>query len=202
MSPSLDHLLPPPRHRRRVPIYFLLDVSDGGGERLHAGISRGLEEFQARLQHCASPTTPISLSVLTYATAARQLVPLTPIDDFRAPPFRFGGLPSLGLGLEELARAMRREVSWRPAGLPCSDEKPVAFLVIRRNPQGDWHEEASRFRIRDRADALALVSKDVPSPSAFKELTDHVATFEDLDRDGGEAVFRWLASVAAMSRLL
>lgn len=69
-------------------------------------------------------------------------------------------------------------------------------------PQGDWHEEAGRFRTRDRADVLALVSKDVPSPKALKGLTDHVAIFEGLDRDGGEAVFRWLASVAAMSRLL
>lgn len=97
---------------------------------------------------------------------------------------------------------MRREVSWRPAGLPCSDEKPVVFLGIRSSPQRDWHEEAGRFRIRDRADVLALVSKDVPSPKAHKGLTDHVAIFEGLDRDGGEAVFRWLASVAAMSRLL
>jgi hypothetical protein len=47
-----------------------------------------------------------------------------------------------------------------------------------------------------------LASKDVPSPKALKELTDHIATFEGLDRDGGEAVFRWLASVAAMSRFL
>ena len=123
---------------RRLPVYFLIDVSASmdGEPILTVGtiIQRLLADLRA--DPCALETAWIS--VITFGDNTKQVVPLTPLDEFRIPKFTIGGGAAFGPALSLLCECREFEVvkataerkgDWRPIVLTfVNGSKPVGDI--------------------------------------------------------------------------
>lgn len=80
---------------RRLPIYLLLDTSSSmSGEPITA-VQNGLDLLVSTLRQDPYALETAFLSVITFDTDARQVVPLTEITDFQTPNIQANGVTAL-----------------------------------------------------------------------------------------------------------
>jgi uncharacterized protein YegL len=108
------------------PVYVLLDTS---GSTVRDGFSSACERALPQLVDAAGRHPGVRLSVLTYATKAQSLVPISVPDDIGfIPVWVPAGLSSLASGLWLLAESVRQDTSQLAAdGLAC--QPPCALVV-------------------------------------------------------------------------
>lgn len=125
---------------RRLPIYLLVDTATSmDGEAIEKTKS-AIQGFIHDL--VADPCTLeiVWLSVITFGTEAKQIVPLTPVCDFVMPEFVIGGVSKLDSALSLLCEMREREVvrataerkgDWRPYFFCFTDGKMVVESIRR-----------------------------------------------------------------------
>src|SRR5258706_11847909 len=95
---------------RRLPVYLLLDCSGSmHGDPIEA-VKMGLRQLRADLQSDPQALESVWLSVITFESTAKQVVPLTEIGRFEEPKLEANGTTALGEALRLLISCMDREV--------------------------------------------------------------------------------------------
>ncbi|MGL4597099.1 MAG: vWA domain-containing protein, partial [Bacteroidia bacterium] len=95
---------------RRLPIFFLIDVSESMvGEQIQL-VEEGLATIIKELKSDPYALETVYVSILVFAGQSRTLVPLQEIISFYPPRFPIGGGTSLGNGLGHLMYEMRRNL--------------------------------------------------------------------------------------------
>ncbi len=146
---------------RRLPVCFLVDASASmAGEPIEV-VSRDISAMICDWKgYSPQALQTMWLSVITFDSSARQVVPLSPLADFAVPHFgtcpQIGEQETTGLGgaLDLLAQVIRREVR---KSTPASrgDFLPVVFLMTDGGVADDW-QHALRS-LRDEHKRLRLV---------------------------------------------
>ena len=89
---------------RRLPIYMLLDTSGSmSGEAIEA-VRMGIRSLLGDLQTDPQAMETVWLSVITFDSNARQVVPLTEIGSFTEPSIDATGGTAMGEGFERNLR--------------------------------------------------------------------------------------------------
>ena len=86
---------------RRQPVYLLLDVSGSMSGAPIMAVEQGVQLLHNELMNQPQAVEVVHLSVITFASTAQQVTPLTPISSFTPPPLTAGGGTSLGGALRE-----------------------------------------------------------------------------------------------------
>ena len=87
---------------RRLPVYLLLDCSGSmSGEPIEA-VRQGIDSLLSDLKGDPQALETAYLSVITFASSAQQVVPLTELMSFNPPELHASGLTSLGGALRVL----------------------------------------------------------------------------------------------------
>src|SRR5437764_5828012 len=118
---------------RRLPVYLLLDCSGSmAGEPISA-LEMGCKALLGDLRNDPQAIETVWLSVISFASTAEQLEPLTELDHFHAPPLMAEGATSLGEAVDLLAKCIGREV--RQTGhAEKGDWKPMVFVLTDGDP--------------------------------------------------------------------
>ena len=96
---------------RRLPVYLLIDTSGSmSGEPIEA-VKNGLQTMQSALRKDPHALEQAFISLITFDTKANQVMPLTEVARFQAPPLSAGGGTSLGAALSLLAQCAEKEVA-------------------------------------------------------------------------------------------
>jgi len=95
---------------RRMPVYLLLDVSGSMAGAPIMAVEQGVQSLHNELMGQPQAVELVNLGVITFASSANQIVPLTPITSFMPPPLSAGGGTALGAALRELGRALDKEI--------------------------------------------------------------------------------------------
>ena len=198
---------------RRLPVYFVLDVSESMvGEPL-VQMERGMRSIISELRGDPHALETVYVSVIAFAGKAKVLVPLTELYSFYPPELPVGGGTSLGAALDLLMSDMDKNVKKTTIEVK-GDWKPLVFLFTDGAPTDDpdrsvkkWNEKyrssctMTAFCLGDTADAwllgrccndvLRLNDKEGESFSPFfKWITDSIKTTSHSIGTGlGEEVF-------------
>jgi uncharacterized protein YegL len=130
---------------RRLPIFFVLDVSGSMGGDPIEGVKVGLQMFHAGIKDDPSAIEVAHESIITFNSSARQVVPLTEVQSVQLPSLVAGGETALGDALRVLDDAMAREVR-HPGPEVKGDYKPLVFLMTDGQPTDSWAGAADQLR--------------------------------------------------------
>ena len=113
---------------RKLPIYLLLDTSGSmHGEPIEA-VKNGVDMLVSTLLSDPYALETAYLSVITFDSAAQQLVPLTELPKFQAPQLQAAGCTALGGALALLAQRIDTEVTTTTAEQK-GDWRPLVFIM-------------------------------------------------------------------------
>ena len=187
---------------RRLPIFFLLDVSESMvGDNLRQ-LQQGLERLLKSLRTDPHALETVHLSVIAFAGKARTLAPLTELAAFYPPRLPIGAGTSLGAALDHLMNEISSNVTKSTPDRK-GDWKPVVYLMTDGKPTDDIIDPVARWK-RDFANHVTLVAIGIgkqASLEALREITDHVLQLDATSDEDFRRFVDWVTmSVAAQSR--
>jgi uncharacterized protein YegL len=157
---------------RRLPIYFLIDVSESMvGEQINS-VEEGIYQVIKELRTDPYALETVFISIVVFAGKAKTLIPLTDILTFYPPKFSVGGGTSLGDGLGQLMFEMRK--NYVPTTVDIKgDWKPIVFLFSDGGPTDNPSTAINEWRKNwsSKCSLIAISLGDEISVNKLKELT-------------------------------
>ena len=187
---------------RRLPIFFVIDVSESMVGEPIASVSAGIKTMIQSLRQDPYALETAYISIIVFAGKAKTIVPLTDIVSFYPPQMPIGGGTSLGAGLNHLISEMNSKLV-KNDGTTKGDWKPVIFLFTDGVPT-DFPEAAIRdweVNYRNRANLVAISIGNSADINLLRRLTDQVLLFNDTKPESYKDFFKWVtASISTQSQ--
>ena len=163
---------------RRLPIYFLIDVSRSMGGAKMAAVNEGLQGIVDKFRKDPIVLEMGWISIITFSTEAKQLLPLTNVLDVQLPNIKALGWTNLELGLKKLLECMSEEIIPNDIELEQKgDYKPVVVIFSDGGQsKGEWHNiiEEVHARFAKCQNVTAFVATGGQYRSYFDELKEIV----------------------------
>jgi uncharacterized protein YegL len=178
---------------RRLPVYLLIDTSGSmAGEPIEA-VRQGVRALLSDLKGDPQALESAYLSIITFSSSAKQLVPLTELMTFNEPQFDAGGSTMLGEALKLLERCLDTEVR-KSTATQKGDYRPLVFVMTDGQPTDKWEEAADRIRARKPANIIACAAGSAADVNMLKRITETVVSLSSLKPDDLKAFFKWVSS--------
>ncbi len=187
---------------RRLPIFFLLDISESMIGPGISQIERCMEAIVETLRGDPHALETVHLSVLAFAGKADALTPLTDLASFYPPRLPIGSGTSLGEGLSCLMEQIDKNVR-RRSQTQRGDYKPVVYLMTDGRPTDRYDDPLQRWMetYAKRASVIAVALGDKADTGALKSLTDEVFLFDESKAESYGELARWVsASISIQSQ--
>lgn len=180
---------------RRLPIYLLLDVSGSMAGAPIQAVNQGVNLLYNELMNDPSAIETVYISVITFASKAKQTVPLTELTAFTPPTLSAGGGTSMGAALSLLGDSLDRDIV---ANSPDQkgDYKPLVFLMTDGQPTDSWESEADAIKSRTQkkvATIIALGCGGGVNKSTLKRITEVVLLMDNVTPDMITQYFKWVS---------
>jgi uncharacterized protein YegL len=178
---------------RRLPIYFLIDISESMvGEPIQQ-VEEGLATIIQALKTDPNAIETVWISIIVFAGQPKTLVPLQEIISFYPPKFPIGSGTSLSKGLGHLMFELRKNLVKTTAEQK-GDWKPIVFLFTDGVPTddtkmaiSDWKQNWART-----ANLIAISFGSETDIQLLSELTDTVLHFKNTDANAYKQFFNWV----------
>ncbi|RYZ96708.1 MAG: VWA domain-containing protein [Moraxellaceae bacterium] len=185
---------------RRLPVYLLLDTSGSmHGEAIEA-VKNGVQILLSTLRQDPYALETAYLSIISFASSARQLVPLTELAAFQLPDLQASGTTQLGEALSLLAERIEQEVSKTTVDTK-GDWKPLIFIMTDGAPTDDWAKGLQRLKQVKTGVIVACAAGHGSDLAVLKQITEVVVELATTDAAAIKAFFKWVsASIATGSQ--
>lgn len=180
---------------RRLPIYFLIDVSESMVGTPVEQVQEGMRTIIQNLRVDPYALETVFVSIIAFAGKAKVLSPLTELYRFYPPVFPIGGGTSLGKGLECLMDDMDRNVQKTTLERK-GDWKPIIFLFTDGNPTDDCSAAFRRWndRYRRHCNLVAVSIGDNVSVGTLAQITDDILLLKETDAESFSRFFKWVTA--------
>ncbi|MDR2918642.1 MAG: VWA domain-containing protein [Tannerella sp.] len=190
---------------RRLPIYFLIDVSESMvGEPIEQ-VQDGMATIIKELRTDPYALETVWVSVIAFAGEAKVLSPLQEIISFYPPKFPIGSGTSLSVGLGKLMYELRQNI------VPTTSEqkgdwKPIVFFFTDgvptdkpRDIQGVIAEWKKKWQ--GSVNLVAVSFGKHTDNKILGELTENVLYFDNTDVSVYKQFFKWVTNSIKTSSL-
>ena len=178
---------------RRLPIYFLIDVSESMVGEPVQQVEEGLANIIQALKTDPYAIETVWVSIIVFAGQAKTLVPLQEIINFYPPRFPIGGGTSLSKGLGHLMYELRSNIvktTYEQKG----DWKPIVFLFTDGVPTDNTKSVVAEWKANwaRTANMVAVSFGTETDTQVLRELTDNVLLFKNTNADAYKRFFKWV----------
>ena len=180
---------------RRLPIYFLIDVSESMVGTPIEQVQEGMRTIIQSLRVDPYALETVFVSIIAFAGKATCLSPLTELYKFYPPIFPIGGGTSLGAGLECLMDDIDKSVQ-KTTHESKGDWKPIVFLFTDGNPTDNYQAAFSRWNnhYRRSCSLVAISLGDNVNTGILGQITDNVLLLKDTDAESFTKFFKWVTA--------
>lgn len=186
---------------RKLPVFFVVDVSESMAGPQHAAVSDGLSDIVTALRTDPQALDSVWLSVIVFAGRAKVLTPMVELVRFYAPELPVGGGTALGPALTLLMAEIDANVT-RGDATRKGDWKPLVFLMTDGYPTDDPSAEIARWQA-DYARRAQLVAVSVgggADHAMLRRLTGDIVVLSDASPASIGRFVKWMSqSIAAES---
>ncbi len=187
---------------RKLPVFFVIDVSESMAGPAHEIVTAGLSDIIRTLRADPQALETAQVSLIVFAGRAKVLTPMMELAHFYPPELPIGGGTSLGAALTELMDEIDTQVV-RGTATRKGDWKPIVFLMTDGYPT-DRPDDAMARWTRDYAARAQLVAVSIgggADHALLRRLTPDVIVLSDASPDSFKRFFNWISqSIAVQSR--
>lgn len=178
---------------RRLPVYLLLDTSGSmTGEPIEA-VKNGVQVLISTLRQDPYALETAYLSVITFDSEARQLVPLSELSAFQMPDIKATGTTALGAALALLAEKLESEVQKTTPDTK-GDWKPLVFLMTDGRPTDDFQKGLLELQKQKTGMIVACAAGQGADTTVLQQLTSMVVRLDTADSSTIKAFFKWVSA--------
>jgi len=186
---------------RRLPVYLVLDTSRSmRGEPIKM-VNDGIRLLKDSLLNNPAAIEVAYLGVITFATEAQQIVPLTALTEFSPPELVAGGWSAMGAALTLLGEVLGREII--PNAPECKgDYRPIVFLMTDGRPSDGWKRAIKTLRERARIGVfVALGCGPGADLEVLAAIADVALSMQEVTPEKMNGFFKWISqSIGTASR--
>ncbi|MBI1647028.1 VWA domain-containing protein [Capnocytophaga sp. 051621] len=184
---------------RRLPVYLLLDTSGSmTGEPIEA-VKNGVQMMIHSLRQNPQAIETAFVSIITFDSDAKQLIPLTDLASFQTVDLKAAGTTALGAALSLLADKLENEVT-KTTLEQKGDWKPIVFIMTDGVPTDDWQTGFQKLKAVKKGLIVGCAAGNNADDKVLKEIADQVVRLSNTDADSIGKFFQWVsASIATTS---
>lgn len=183
---------------RRLPVYLLLDTSGSmTGEPIEA-VKNGVQVMVSSLRQNPQAIETAFLSVITFDSSAKQIIPLTDLGSFQMVDIKATGTTALGDALKLVSNCIDKEVA-KTSTETKGDWKPLVFIMTDGIPTDDWQSGLNEFRKSKTAYTVACAAGSGADTSILKHITDNVLSLDTADSQSIAKFFAWVTASIGVS---
>jgi len=183
---------------RRLPVYLLLDTSGSmSGEPIES-VKNGVQVMISSLRQNPQAIETAFLSVITFDSAATQIIPLTDLGAFQMVDIRATGTTALGDALKVVSQCIDNEVAKTTAETK-GDWKPLVFIMTDGIPTDDWQSGLKEFQKRKTAYTVACAAGSGADTNILKQITENVVSLDTADSQSIGKFFAWVTASIGVS---
>lgn len=181
---------------RRLPVYLLLDCSESMVGEPFQAMTNGLNLLVNELRSNPMALETAALSIITFSSKAKQVLPLTDLLAAQIPPLLMGSGTSLGLALRLLQDCMEREVR-KSSPTQKGDYKPVVFIITDGEPTDEWKSTARHFYTAiqgKKANIICVACGRDASADMLRQVSETVITIDHESPGSFKRFFQWVSA--------
>jgi uncharacterized protein YegL len=183
---------------RRLPVYLLLDCSGSMmGEPIEA-VKNGVQVMVSTLRNNPQAIETAFISVITFDSSARQLIPLIELSNFQMKDIQATGTTSLGDALKVLSTSIDNEVA-KTTPETKGDWKPLVFIMTDGMPTDNWKSGLAEFQKRKAGIVVACAAGNNADTDVLKQITENVVSLETADTQSIGKFFQWVTASIGVS---
>ena len=180
---------------RRLPIYFLIDVSESMVGDPIRQVQDGMATIVRELRTDPYALETVFISIIAFAGKTKKLSPLTELYNFYPPQLPIGGGTSLGVALDFLMHDL--DVSVQKTTLENKgDWKPIIFLFTDGNPTDEYEKTFERWnrKYRRGVNLIIISLGDNANMNILGKITETVLALKNTDAESFKNFFKWVTA--------
>ncbi|MGJ1405536.1 vWA domain-containing protein [Sphingobacterium siyangense] len=184
---------------RRLPVYLLLDTSGSmTGEPIEA-VKNGVQMMMHSLRQNPQAIETAFVSIITFDSDAKQIVPLTDLASFQMVDIKASGVTSLGAALALLADKLETEVTTTTLEQK-GDWKPLIFVMTDGIPTDNWQQGYSKLKAVNKGLIVGCAAGQGADDAILRQITNSVVRLDSADSESISKFFQWVtASISTTS---
>jgi von willebrand factor, type A len=168
------------------------------GEPIEA-VKNGVQMMVHSLRQNPQAIETAFVSIITFDSEAKQLIPLTDLASFQTIDLKAAGTTALGAALSLLADKLENEVT-KTTLEQKGDWKPIVFIMTDGVPTDDWQAGFQKLKAVKKGLIVGCAAGNNADDKVLKEISDQVVRLSNTDADSIGKFFQWVsASIATTS---